>query len=161
MNIVREGWTQLWLRPRGRAPRRMPTIGVRLRGVLLKPGEKLVLIVDDDPEQREELAFAVEGLGYDTLSVGSGEDMLGVMMDHHPHTILLDINLPDRDGMRIAKLASGLDHRVRICLVSGDSAMVAEARDRPVGIIGVLDKPVSLRELRHILPPLSEPDRHL
>lgn len=120
----------------------------------LHPAPPLVLIVDDEPDQRAELAFAVERLGYRALCIASGDEVLGAMIDHRPHTILLDINLPHRDGMRIAQLATGIDHRVRICLISGDVERCIEARDLALGVIAVLGKPITSAALRQILPPL-------
>ncbi|MDB5715691.1 MAG: response regulator receiver protein [Sphingomonadales bacterium] len=110
---------------------------------------KLVIIVDDDEDQRSEMLFSVEALGFRGLAFATGEEMLGALLDEPPHVVLLDINLYARDGIRIAEMATHLNHKVRICLLSGSAERCREARDRQLG--EVFEKPVSLELLRHIL----------
>lgn len=110
---------------------------------------KLVLIVDDDDDQRSEMLFFVEALGFRGLAFATGEEMLGAILNEPPHVVLLDINLHARDGIRIAEMATHLNHKVRICLLSGSAERCREARDRQLG--EVFEKPVSLDLLRHIL----------
>jgi FixJ family two-component response regulator len=111
--------------------------------------EKLVIIVDDDEDQRGEMLFFVQALGFRTLAFATGEEMLGAMLDEPPHAVLLDINLYARDGIRIAEMAKHLNHKVRICLLSGSAERCREARDRQLG--EVFEKPMSMDLLRHIL----------
>jgi CheY-like chemotaxis protein len=110
----------------------------------------LVMIADDDEDQRIELCFFARRLGYPTMNFASGEELLGAMVEHTPQLILLDINLPARDGIRIAELASGLDHRVHICFLSGSALRLREAEIRQLGT--VLSKPLSFETFRHLLP---------
>lgn len=111
--------------------------------------EKLVIVVDDDADQRDELLFFAQALGFRCLAFATGEEMLGAMLDERPHVVLLDINLPSRDGIRIAEMATNLNHKVRICFLSGSAERCREARDRQLG--EVFEKPLSLELLRHIL----------
>lgn len=111
--------------------------------------KKLVIIVDDDASQRCEMLFSVNALGFEGLAFATGEELLAAMLDAAPHVVLLDINLHARDGIRIAEMARHLNHKVRICLLSGSAERCREARDRQLG--EVYEKPVSFELLRHIL----------
>jgi DNA-binding response OmpR family regulator len=108
-----------------------------------------VMIVDDDEDHCIEMAFFARQLGYEALCFASGEEMLGSMMVRQPQLIILDVNLPGRDGFRIADLARNIDHRVPICLLSGSGLRHLEALDRQLGMI--LSKPMNLTLLGHLL----------
>jgi CheY-like chemotaxis protein len=113
------------------------------------PSTKLIIIADDDPAQCAELALLVQMMGYRTLCFSDGEEALGAMIEHQAEAILLDINLPVRDGIRVAELAMHINHRVRICLLSGSPERCEEARVRQLG--HVLVKPITRDMLRHAL----------
>ncbi len=58
-----------------------------------------ILVVDDEPGIRQSLAGVLEDEGYQVETVGSGEQCLELLTNHSFDAILLDIWLPDMDGM--------------------------------------------------------------
>jgi DNA-binding response OmpR family regulator len=58
-----------------------------------------ILIVDDDALMRRSLAFNLEQAGYRSSTAGSAEDALEVARLERPDLVLLDIGLPDMDGL--------------------------------------------------------------
>ncbi len=62
-----------------------------------------ILIVDDDQSQAEVLAYRFGGQGYKTLVANSGRDGLGVARSEHPDLIVLDLRLPDVDGLNVCQ----------------------------------------------------------
>jgi CheY-like chemotaxis protein len=117
---------------------------------LLSPDSRLIMIVDDDENQRKELAFFATRMGYRTSCFASGEEMLGAILNGAPDLIVMDINLPARDGIRIAEIASSIDHRIRICFLSGSQQRRDEAWDRQLG--SVFSKPLTFEMFQHLLP---------
>ena len=58
-----------------------------------------ILVVDDEPGIRQSLAGVLEDEGYQVETVGSGEKCLELLTNQSFDAILLDIWLPDMDGM--------------------------------------------------------------
>ena len=61
---------------------------------------KTILIVDDEPDIVEILRYNLEKSGYQTLSALNGLDAVNLAKQHHPDLILLDVMLPDMDGIQ-------------------------------------------------------------
>ena len=53
-----------------------------------------VLIVDDEAAVRDVLGEYLEGLGYDVVFAETAVGALGMAREHHPHVVLLDLNMP-------------------------------------------------------------------
>ena len=62
-----------------------------------------ILIVDDEPDIREVIRFALEPAGFSTAEAGSASDMLKAIDNEQPDLILLDWMLPGRSGLELAK----------------------------------------------------------
>lgn len=111
------------------------TTGLPLRGDLD------VLVVDDDLAQAEELAELLRHEGLTTLAVEDAGDAMNIFLDCRPRLLLVDINMPVCDGVKLAVLASALDARVAIVLMSADPDAVTRGFSAS-GILGVVDKPI-------------------
>ncbi len=72
-----------------------------------------VLIVEDDPIISKSLSMALSDEGHFSDICGTAEDGLIAATDHCYDAIILDINLPDSDGIRLSKtfVAVRLKHR--------------------------------------------------
>ena len=65
-----------------------------------------VLIVDDEQHIRlliEQTLEELEDDGVDLLTAANGEDALGVVENHHPELVFLDVMLPRRDGFDVCR----------------------------------------------------------
>src|SRR3982074_667274 len=90
-----------------------------------------VLIVDDDPGFLDLVARVLEDLGAVVVATAAaGAQALAVVGHARPEAALVDVGLPDRDGIDLAYELSELPWRPRVILTSSDSdAFVAiEAR---------------------------------
>ncbi len=63
-----------------------------------------ILIVDDDSLLRRSLALSLEKAGYRVVTAASGEDALSVAAAARPDLVLLDIGLPEMDGLEALRL---------------------------------------------------------
>ena len=61
---------------------------------------KTILIVDDEPDIVEILRYNLEKAGYTTLTAQNGLDAVNLAKQNHPDLILLDVMLPDMDGIQ-------------------------------------------------------------
>ncbi len=64
---------------------------------------KRILIIDDDALMRRSMAFNLEQAGYKTFTAASAEDGLEVVRNSPPDLVLLDVGLPEMDGLDAIK----------------------------------------------------------
>lgn len=62
-----------------------------------------VLVVDDDAALAEMLSIVLRQEGFDSQTVGRGDQALGAFRDYKPDVVLLDLMLPGRDGIDVCK----------------------------------------------------------
>ena len=63
----------------------------------------VVLVVEDDPQIRRFLRATLPGQGYRLLEATAGEEALALAASHRPDLILLDLGLPDIDGLTVTR----------------------------------------------------------
>jgi DNA-binding NarL/FixJ family response regulator len=80
-----------------------------------------VLVVDDDATFRVTAAWLLRAAGLCVVGeVGTAAEALAAALDLRPEAILLDIALPDEDGLVLAAELSGLPWHPRVLLTSSD-----------------------------------------
>jgi DNA-binding NarL/FixJ family response regulator len=80
-----------------------------------------VLIVDDDPRFRLSARELLAGRGYEIFGeAGSAREACAAMAKGTPDAVLLDVNLPDADGIDLAAELRGSHPAVRVLLTSSD-----------------------------------------
>jgi CheY-like chemotaxis protein len=93
-----------------------------------------VLIVDDDPEFLALAGRIVSGLGFETVATAQdATQALKLTQESRPDAALVDIGLPDRDGIELAYELSEMPWKPRVVLTSSDSDafLAIEVRDPP------------------------------
>jgi two-component system, cell cycle response regulator DivK len=80
----------------------------------------LVLIVDDAPDNREAYAEYLRFRGFRTVEAATGMEAMNQARAHVPDVILLDLRLPDIDGLEVSKYvrASAMLNHSKIIAVS-------------------------------------------
>ena len=63
----------------------------------------LILIIEDETPIRRFLRTALEGAGYRSLEAASAGEGLSLAASHNPDLVLLDLGLPDRDGLEVIR----------------------------------------------------------
>ena len=108
-----------------------------------------VLIVDDDPDILRLVSYNLKQAGFDAVTATTGRKALETVQDRPPDLIILDVMLPDVDGMEVCRTLRGHDNSRRIPILMLTAR--GEEIDRVVGFeLGADDyvmKPFSPREL--------------
>lgn len=111
--------------------------------------KETVLIVEDDEDISQLLAYSLENAGYDTLAAADGLDGLAKARRHTPDLILLDLMLPGMDGFDVCKALKRGSETSKIPIIMLTAK--GEEVDRIVGLeLGADDyvvKPFSPREI--------------
>jgi two-component system KDP operon response regulator KdpE len=77
----------------------------------------VVLVVDDERKMRSVLRVALEGQGYEVAEAATGEQAIRKLCASPPCAIILDLGLPDMDGVQVAR-AVRRDHELPIIVLS-------------------------------------------
>ena len=109
-----------------------------------------VLVVEDDPSIRELLALTLESEGYAVVEAHSGADALQVVEEHQTQdrpldVMLLDLMLPDMDGLQVQQRLQAEGLRIPVITMSASPTLLGEAM-RQGAHIG-LSKPFGLDEM--------------
>ncbi len=105
-----------------------------------------VLVVDDEPAIRRFLRSTLEVQGYGVVEADTAAEAMRMMRHHSPDLVLLDLGLPDRDGMELIDEIQGLSEAPIIVVTSrDDEASKVLALDR--GADDYVTKPFGIPEL--------------
>ena len=90
--------------------------------------ERLVLVVDDDPDILQTLALCLSTEGYRVLMASNGKEALDVLQREKPACILLDLMMPVMDGWQfVAELDLRGWRRAPLLILSADRAVQGHA----------------------------------
>ncbi len=105
-----------------------------------------VLVVDDEPQIVRALRINLSVRGYEVITAGSGAAALRAAAERHPDVVILDLGLPDMDGIEVlAGLRGWTEIPVIVLSARTDSADKVEALD--AGADDYVTKPFGMDEL--------------
>lgn len=109
----------------------------------------LIYIVEDDQNIREIESFALRNSGYQIREFSIAKDLYYAMKEKCPDLIIMDIMLPDEDGMEVLqKLRAGLNaRRIPIMLVSAKTTELDRVKGLDMGADDYMTKPFGIMEL--------------
>ena len=107
-----------------------------------------VLVVDDDDTVRETLSEYFEILGMQVLSAATAADARSAVARHLPDVVVLDLRLPDAQGLSLFEQLRADDPDGAIILLTGHADVRLAVGAMQHGAIDVLEKPVNLETLR-------------
>lgn len=105
-----------------------------------------ILIIDDEPEIRESLQEILKEESYAVASTATGAEALTLLRDAAFDVVLLDIWLPDQDGLDVLRdiQALELESRPEVVIISGHGTIEAAVKATKLGAFDFLEKPLSL-----------------
>ena len=105
-----------------------------------------VLIVDDEAEIRESLEEILREEGYVVTSTATAEEALVLLRDAVYDVLLLDIWLPDRDGLELLSEIRAIEREEKpeVIIISGHGTIETAVRATKLGAFDFLEKPLSL-----------------
>lgn len=108
-----------------------------------------IFIVEDDKNIREIESYALKNSGYDTGEFEDAESFYSALENKIPDLILLDIMLPDEDGLEIVKKVrhNFKTARVPIILVTARTTELDKVKGLDIGADDYLTKPFGIMEL--------------
>jgi len=117
-----------------------------------------ILLVEDDPLLRHAFRLLLEDAGYTVLEAGTAAQALEQVYAHQPALVLLDLGLPDRPGLEVAReiTANPATMDVRVVALTGRVGTREREACLEAGCTHFFTKPIEPRELLRRLPELIE-----
>jgi DNA-binding response OmpR family regulator len=109
-----------------------------------------ILCVDDEPAIRELLHRVLADEGYDVITAGDGREALQAVAQHPPDLILLDIMMPNLNGMETCRRLreQPATHNIRVIILTAYDQRDRLEESIAAGADDFLGKPIDLTELR-------------
>ncbi len=110
------------------------------------PEKKRILVVEDDQHIAEGLSLNLSFQGYDVKIASDGANGLKAWRDWHPDLVVLDIMLPEIDGLSVLRQIRLEDEKLPILILSAKSASDDKIKGLACGVDDYLAKPFNLDE---------------
>ena len=109
----------------------------------------LIYIVEDDQNIREIESFALKNSGYTIMDIECAKDFYHQLAEKGPDCILLDIMLPDEDGLEILKKIRSIPdtRKVPIMMITAKTAELDKVKGLDLGADDYITKPFGIMEL--------------
>ncbi len=107
-----------------------------------------IMVVDDDPWIRDELDEYLSGAGFTAIKAALPRTALKMAEDHGPDIVILDIKLPEMDGLQVLEKLKTVLPGAEIIMITGHGDMESVIRAMRLGATDYLTKPFRLAEVR-------------
>ena len=104
-------------------------------------GKSKILVVDDEPSVLEVLREFFTSKGYEVISASGGLEGLSKAEKHRPDVIMLDVRMPDLDGISVLRRIREVNPWVGILMMSGNSDTEAAKETLQLGAFDYILKP--------------------
>jgi len=106
-----------------------------------------VLIVEDEPDVADIIGRAVRSASWVATVVGTGQDALAALASESYDLLVLDIGLPDLDGLEVCRRVRGRGGRTPVLLLTARNALRDRVTGLDAGADDYLPKPFDVEEL--------------
>ncbi len=103
-----------------------------------------VLVVDDEPEVRLVLSEFLESRGFEVTAAASGAQALAMVDEVKPHVVLLDVTMPQMDGIETLKRLAALKPGLPIIMVTANADVDVTSKLLALGAADYIPKPFDL-----------------
>ena len=109
--------------------------------------EGTILIVDDEYFIQRSLSFMLKKEGFRCLTAGDGEAAIEQVHAGEPELVILDLDLPKKDGYQVCREIQEADSegRIRIIILTAKGQALDDAKKAEIGTDEYIDKPYAPR----------------
>ena len=113
----------------------------------MRPANSVVAVVDDEDNIRETVAFALRREGYPVELYAHGAEAWRVFQQKLPGLVILDITMPQMDGLELCRRIRGMSDSTPIIFLTSRDEELDRVLGLEIGADDYLCKPFSMREL--------------
>ena len=110
---------------------------------------KTILVAEDDPMNRKLMRDLLDIKGYAVIETTNGREAVDAVREHSPSLVLMDIQMPEMDGLEAVKQLKAHPETAGIAVWALTSYAMPgdERRVREAGCDGYITKPINIRDL--------------
>jgi len=112
---------------------------------------KKALIIDDDKNILTTLQICLEDMGMETLTAGTGGKGLEIFNRIKPDIVLLDLKLPDLDGLKVLEKIIGSGIKTYIVIITAHATIDTAVKAIKMGAFDYLPKPFTPAQITHVV----------
>ncbi|MGE5618516.1 MAG: sigma-54-dependent transcriptional regulator [Sphingomonadaceae bacterium] len=109
--------------------------------------KRQILIADDDPSIRLLLRNFLESEGYDTTEAKSGGEVLRMLPEHTPDLVIMDLRMPEWDGIEVMKKLGEQNIKVPVLLMTAHGTANSAIQAIQLGAFDYITKPFELDDV--------------
>jgi len=106
------------------------------------PQSKSILVADDDASVRQMLSRVLESEQYTVLRAQTGREAAVMFLSAPPDLVLLDLNMPDRDGWEALQLINAVNPMIPVIIITAQPSQYEQGSR--VGADALMEKPLHL-----------------
>jgi two-component system nitrogen regulation response regulator NtrX len=110
-----------------------------------------ILVIDDERSIRHLLDAYLRRKGYDVVLAENGQSGLELIRHEQPDVIVLDLNMPEMNGLTVLRHIRSLNHDQPVIMFSGAWTPDREHQARALGVAELVQKDLSLDRLNDAL----------
>jgi len=110
--------------------------------------EKAVLVVDDDPKSLKLMEVKLTHEGYRVITAKNGKDALEMIKMEKPGLVLLDILMPEMDGIETLKRIKAFDQDIYVAMVTAVWDEEEAKKTFEAGAYEYITKPIDMEYLK-------------
>jgi len=126
---------------------RTPTEDTGLPYSTSNPGERMILIIEDDETTREVTARILMLEGHTVLTAEDGRQALTILEEHRPSLIFSDLRMPGLDGWNFRRLQQQSPDLAAIPLIIVSAAMNLEHEGQVLSVTATIAKPADIDDI--------------
>jgi len=107
----------------------------------------VVLVVDDETDLRDSIAFDFKRKGYETLCASGGHEALEIIKKQKVDLIITDVNMPEGNGVELLRKAKEIDPEIPVVIFITGFADLTSAEAYDFGAVAVMSKPFDRKKL--------------
>lgn len=113
--------------------------------------DKSILIIDDEENIRKYLGRALAKDGFDVFTAEYGKEGLNLLVREHVDIVLLDLNLPDINGLDVLKEIKGVDVQSVIIIITAYGDITSAVEAMRLGAYDYLTKPFDIEDIKIVI----------
>ena len=109
--------------------------------------KRVILVVEDERTISNFICRALNANDYKPIAASAGKEALSLFFSHRPDLVLLDLGLPDMDGLEVLAQLSGLPQETPVIIISARDRETEKVRALDMGADDYVVKPFGVPEL--------------
>jgi len=118
-----------------------------------------ILVIDDDRAIRLMVERGLNAVGFDVRSASTAEEGLDMVRRSPPDVALVDVYLPEMNGLELYRKLRALDRKLPIIFITADNSSETTIEAMRLGAFDYLAKPLNLEQLRELTSSAAESRR--